>query len=238
MGATSLAPKGTSVGGNEPCPRVDFDLLDVLSGLIVTGSCRAYSCHVCGPKKARSWVGASALYGRPERFIRLSLIPESFQQARAQLRDLNYRLRRRGFTNEWLWVIERNPKGTGLHAHVMQHGSYIPQADLQKMCGGRIPDIRKVRGGTGSVTSYAMKGFGVGGYALKGFQDEGHDRFLDHLALNGGRPVHHSRGFFRSASGERMTATAARKGFLTALGEGEEREWVRIPKGSRPAGRE
>jgi hypothetical protein len=231
MAGTSLAYKGTSVREKRVCPRVDFDLMDELSGLIVSGSCKAYICPVCGPAKAKTWVGAAALYGRPERFLRLSLIPEEFQRARGQVKNLGDRIRRAGYRNEWLWVIEPNPKGTGYHLHALQHGDFIPQATLQDMCGGRIPDIRKVLGGGGSVSAYAMKGFGVGGYAMKGFGGS-FDKFKNHLELNGGRPCHYSRGFFRDASGGKMKATDARKSFLEALDDGEERRWVRIPRAS------
>jgi hypothetical protein len=226
MARTSLAHKDRNVHEVLECPRVDWRLMDELSGLIVPASCKSYSCAVCGPKKARSWVGASVMFGRPERFLRLSRLPEDPSECLRWMRNLRHRLNKE-FRTEWLYVVEGNPKGTGNHGHVLQHGEFIPQADLQDMAGGRIPYIEKIRGG--SASSYAMKGFGAGGYALKGFDGES-DKYFEHLSLNNGRPVHYSRGFFRSESGEKMSATNARKNFLRSLAGEEERRWVRIPK--------
>ena len=226
MISPSLAYKDRTVGEIVDCPRVDWRLLDQLSGDIVPASCKTYACPVCGPKKARSWIGTSVLFGRPERFLRLSRLPENVQHRQAWMKELRHRMSRK-YQVEWLWVVEKNPRGTGFHAHVLQHGDFIPQAELQDMAGGRIPYIEKVRGGSSS--NYAMKGFGAGGYALKGF-DGGLKKYVQHLDLNNGRPVHYSRGFFRTQSGEKMTATNARKVFLQTLAGEEERLWVRIPK--------
>jgi hypothetical protein len=144
------------------------------------------------------------------------------------MKDIRLRLRRHKYRLEWAWVVEANPRGTGHHAHALTWGDYIPQAHLQKILGDRIPHIKKISN-VGAAGGYALKGIGAGGYALKGFKGEV-ETYWAHLDLNGGRPMHFSRNFFRSQSGERMTATAARKGFLKSLNEGEEQEWVRIPK--------
>ncbi len=236
MAPSSLAYKDTSVVGKPECERVDWRLMDRNTGEIIPASCKAYKCPVCGPKKSWSWIGATATFGRPERFLRLSRLPETAEGRRDYMKDIRLRLRRQNYQTEWLWVVEKNPKGTGFHAHVLQWGDYIPQAHLQKMLGGRIPYIEKISSNVGAA-GYALKGVGAGGYALKGFRGDV-ETYWAHLDLNGGRPVHHSRGFFRSQSGERMTATAARKEYLATLGEGEERDWVRIPKASPLSARE
>ena len=228
MGHSSLVYYDTSVVENLDCPRVDHRLLNRKSGLIIPGSCKTYSCAVCGPKKSRSWIPTTAHFGRPERFLTLTALPGTFPEVREYTKDVRRRIHRHGYAIEWAWVVERNPKETGHHAHALTWGDYIPQARLQKILGDRIPHIQKISN-VGASGGYALKGVGAGGYALKGFKGNV-EKYWAHLDLNGGRPMHFSRGFFRSQSGERMTATAARKGFLKSLNEDEEQEWVRIPK--------
>lgn len=213
---------------NLDCPRVHWRLLDRASGLIVPASCKSYGCSVCGPKKSRSWIGTLAEYGRPERFLTLTALPGTFSEVREYMKDVRRRIHRHGYALEWAWTVERNPKETGHHVHAPIWGDYIPQAHLQKILGGRIPHIKKISSAHGAG-GYALKGIGASGYALKGFKGDV-ETYWAHLDLNGGRPMHFSRNFFRSQSGERITATEARKGFLSSLGEGEERDWVRIPK--------
>lgn len=93
------------------------------------------------------------------------------------------RLRKR-YRLEWAWAIEENPKKTGYHAHAIQWGEYLPQAELQEMWGGRIAHIMRVGKGT---EGYLTKCAGVCGYMAKSI-----DR---HLAVNGGRAIHMTRGY-------------------------------------------
>jgi hypothetical protein len=198
------------------------------TGEVRPGRCRANFCEYCGPVNARVWQRAIVDYGRPERMIRLSQFPENFSQTRSQVRDLRRRLVKQGYACEWAWVCERNPRGTGYHGHLMQHGDYIPQAQLQDMTGGRIPYVEKLRGGS-SGAGYALKGAGGSRYMLKGAG--GSEALREHLELNGGRIVHYSRGFFRSQSGDTLTGTEARKAVVKDFLASREQEgsWVRVP---------
>lgn len=97
----------------------------------------------------------------------------------------------------WSWTLERNPKGTGYHAHVVQRGGYVPQAVLQLACergGAGIPYVNAIRADTTGAQRYGLKTFGATGYGLKTFRAA--DDARDALALNHGRLEHHSRDFF------------------------------------------
>jgi predicted secreted Zn-dependent protease len=116
-----------------------------------------------------------------------------FQAAREQVKDYMRRVRadHKGF--ELAWAIERNPKDTGFHAHGLQHGSYVPQKVLQERWGGRIVDIRALRRPASGI--YTVKeAVKVAGYTVK----RGTENFAglqDHLAINGHRVMHMTRGF-------------------------------------------
>ena len=125
-------PYGWTGAAPERCERVNFDLVNLDTGQRVSGRCDIYPCPYCGPRKTLRYQQAAA-HVEPERFVGLSLVPESFAQARKQLNDLATRLRRAGYEWEWFWAIERNPEGTGHHLGAVQKGSYVPQDRLQVM---------------------------------------------------------------------------------------------------------
>jgi hypothetical protein len=117
------------------------------------------------------------------RLITLTQVPEDWQRARWQVRDLIRRVRK-AYAMEMAWAIERNPAGTGYHAHGIQHGEYIAKKRLQELWGGRIVDLRKIeKGAEGYVTKCAS----VAGYLTKDA--------VEHLQINGMRPVHFTRGY-------------------------------------------
>lgn len=82
------------------------------------------------------------------------------------------------------WAIERNPKKTGYHAHAITWGEWMPNQHLQQLWGGRHTDIRRMRR---NKYGYLAKAAAVCGYVVKGFRE--------HLAVNGGRPIHMTRGY-------------------------------------------
>jgi hypothetical protein len=98
---------------------------------------------------------------------------------------------------EWSFTIEKNPNGTGYHAHCLQHGRSIPQAELQESCvraGAGFPHINSIKRDGIWTSRYGLKGFGADGYGLKSFRPNGDAR--ESLRINNGRLEHHSRGFF------------------------------------------
>lgn len=167
----------------------------------------------------------AARQARRRRLVTLTALPTSpagdldWQRSRGQVRDWLRRIRADHPGFEMGWAIERNPRETGFHAHGVQHGPYVRQSVLQERWGGRIVDIRALsRPGDGV---YAIKeAVRVAGYAVKG----GTEDFAglgEHLAVNGGRAAHFTRGFLHgNTSREALRAMAIEQGE-----NGEPRTW-------------
>lgn len=120
----------------------------------------------------------------------LTLAPAEWQALRQKLRKLTLTLRSAGYLVEWAWTVEAGAQTGMRHVHALQHGDFIPQRELQRMWGARV-DIRAIKS-EGGAAKYAMKeARRVAGYAMKGT----HRQLLAHLALNGGRGCHMSRGY-------------------------------------------
>jgi hypothetical protein len=231
---TSLVLSRESLGeisGVEHCPKKPQDLVALENpGLRFPASCDTYSCSVCGGRKAREaavCITFAAKVAKRRRLVTFTHLPDcdsrdGFQRARQQLYDFTFRVREQGYAWEWGWCIEVNPKGTGFHAHGVQHGDYVPQALLQDLWGGRIVDVRALR--TPEASVYVVKEAArVAGYITKG----GTSDLAAHLARNGGRAAHWSRGFLHGRT-KREALSEAR----SALAEGEALTWVLIPAGA------
>jgi hypothetical protein len=213
--------------GLQECPVVDWDLLNRYSGLVVPARCDTYSCPFCGPGRVREWVRVLA-WAVPQRFVTLTGL--SADRFRGELREFVYRVRKEGFVWEWAWSVEANPRGTGFHVHAVQWGDYVPVRAVSRTWGGRIVDMRAIKtpkGGERGSAAYALKeGLRVAGYSVKaGVGDL--ESYYGHLARNGGRPVHLSRGYLRGQKVDEVR----RELRLSRFGEDEgENPWVRIPK--------
>lgn len=137
--------------------------------------------------------------------VRLSLVGDEWQTVRGRVRRLATSLRHATRSQwQWLWVVERNPRGTGHHVHALQRGPYVPQPVLQALCrreGLGIPWIARARradrastyGLKGALAVYELKSAGAG----------------DHLELNGGRLAHWSRGWWGRPYREVVRALSA-----------------------------
>lgn len=163
------------------------------TGRFWPADCGSGWCAQCGLRRARARARLitmrQAEAGR-SRFITLTNCPRDWQQRRAQIRDLGRRLRAE-VACEWVWTTEvgRNPD-TLPHVHMIQIGSYVKQAVLQDMWGGRRVDIRAAHVRHGS---YISKSAGaVANYISK----SGVSHLDAALDLNGGRLHHWSRGFW------------------------------------------
>jgi hypothetical protein len=135
--------------------------------------------------------------------IRLSLLAESNDKNPCDTALTRVGLIRRNLTRlgyaagDWCFTMERNPKGTGYHAHCLQRGPSIPQEVLQEACmrsRAGIPYINAIKRQGIWTSRYGMKGFGADGYGLKTFRPNADSR--EALRINNGRMEHHSRGFF------------------------------------------
>jgi len=162
-------------------------------------------------------------YAGPQRMIRLSLLASESDEspcatARTRVGRISRNLKRMGLNpGEWTWTIEKNPKGTGFHAHCLQRGPSIPQAELQESCArasAGIPYINAIRREGIWTSRYGLKAFGADGYGLKGFRPSGDS--TEALRINGGRMEHHSRGFF-AIDGEVLRVREMEREALAAM---------------------
>jgi len=177
-------------------------IVELYSGSIVPDRCRSNQCRFCVPLNARRRCLAIT-YAGPQRMIRLSLLADRLDESPARTALQRVKLIRRNLKRmgrdpgEWCLTIERNPKGTGYHAHCLQRGSSIPQAELQEACvraGAGFPYIESIKREGIWTSRYGLKGFGADGYGLKTFRPNGNPQ--EALKINNGRLEHHSRGFY------------------------------------------
>lgn len=195
---SSLDTTSETVGeAYRECPRRESRLLvdyNDPSRWIKTG-CDAYVCPFCGPHKARSFArGASWVLTEQKRsrFVTLTNAPGEWQARRQKVRDLTRRIKSEGLHSEIAWTTEIGSKTGMVHVHALQWGDYLPQQELQEWWGS-IVDVRAVKVTHKAVGEYVTKSaHGVGQYISKGAAAE-YDTWRD---LNGGRPLHSSRGFF------------------------------------------
>jgi len=204
-GSSSLAYTDQTEPHAHPlrCPRSSGRLvMELYSGQGYPDRCRSSQCGVCLPLNARRRCLAIT-YAKPRRMIRLSLLAGERDDnpcatALTRVGLIRRNLKRMGREpGEWSFTIERNPKETGYHAHCLQHGPSIPQAELQDACvraGAGFPHINSIKREGVWTSRYGLKGFGADGYGLKGFRPNGNP--TDALRINHGRLEHHSRRFF------------------------------------------
>jgi hypothetical protein len=184
-------------------------------GMRIPASCMSYRCSICRDKKIRQRVRIAA-YGASKadrlRLLTLTKVPEDWQHARAQLRDYVRRVRK-AYSLEIAWALELNPKGTGVHAHALSHGEFIPTDRLREMWGGRFVDMRMA---SHHASGYMGKCLTMAGYASKSM--------ADHLALNGGRAIHMSRGYLHGLTA-RQALKAMSSGKKWHLERATREEW-------------
>jgi hypothetical protein len=198
-------------------------LVNLVSGKVIADGCGRNDCLICGPVKA--WRIAQAVgYTQPERFVRLSLVGDTWQERRGRIRRWRYFVRQDGYAWQDVFFVERNPKGTGFHAHLYQHGDWVPQAVLQEHAqrsGMGFPDIRRWREVDHGGYAYGLKS--ATGYGLKGAARS--ESLTGYLADNGGRLFHASRDFWRSPDGTKLAGW--KEAYVNARGSGDRWAFVR-----------
>jgi hypothetical protein len=189
------------------CPRVGFDVVDLVSGQRFPGGCHTYECGFCGPRVAWGW-GQLAAASRPERLLTLTQAPGDWSTCREAVKNLMHALRRRGLRCWLFWAVEPNPRRTGNHIHALQHGDYIPQALLQRLWGHvvHIEAVKTEQEQQGRTAFYVIKGAASAHYVTKGTAAD----LPRHLERNGWRAAHVSRGYLRLDNGDPATARALR----------------------------
>lgn len=172
----------------------------VEDGHLAPARCRANICDECIVVNARAIALALAL-AQPTRAIRFSLVGDDWQTARARIARVRYDMVDAGYAVQWAWHREPNPAGTGHHVHAWQRGDYVPQRALQRICERRglgIPYIERLKQSTSDRRGigYGLKGIR---YGLKGAEST--EQRATYLAVNGGRLVHASRGWWLDRAG-------------------------------------
>lgn len=215
------------------CPsRRGMVFLNLTTGQVVPARCGKLSCAYCAKRNAYRRSLAIAL-AKPERALTLTLVADADEQdpwtvARRRVNRTREWLKRMDVNpGEWVTHVEPNPQGTGFHAHIWQHGSYIAKDALQEAghhAGTGWTRVDRVRQ-TASAASYGLKGMA---YGLKGVTGQQDASTLEYLRVNGGRLTHQSRAFFRGPKGETLPVRQAEFAALRANGSitGGEGTWT------------
>lgn len=198
-------------------------MIELVTGAVYPDRCRASTCSYCLPLNARRRCLAIT-YAGPQRMVRLSWVAGKLDGSPCSTALTRIGLIRRNLKRmawdpgKWCFTIEKNPKGTGYHAHCLQIGRSIPQDVLQVAClksNAGQPDIRSIRRSGVWTSRYGLKGFGADGYGLKGFRPNGDSR--EALRINNGRMEHHSRGFY-AIEGDAIGVRVMERLALAAMG--------------------
>lgn len=203
--------------------------LNLTTGESRPARCGRLSCAYCAKRNA--WRRSAAiLLAKPERSITITLVADAesadpWATARRRVnRTREFLLRQDVDPGQWVTHVEPNPKATGYHAHIWQHGPKIGKDALQAaahQAGAGWSRIERVRSQLGAA-GYGLKGMG---YGLKGVKDDG---AAEYLRVNGGRLTHQSREFFRAADGRPIAVRVAEVlGVRALLGEtGDSGTWT------------
>lgn len=231
-GLEGAPEEGSEEAARDRCPnRLGLAMLDYESGVWVPARCTRLACEYC--VRVQASVRAAAIWlARPQRAITVTLVADAGDEdpwptARARMNRLrrNYGRLVGSDLGEWVYDVERNPRGTGFHAHAWQHGPAKVDRhaldEASERAGAGMCKVETVRN-RGAAAKYGLKGVGGMGYGLKGADADP----LEHLWLNGGRLTHQSRGFYRSEDGSTLAVRAAERLALKALyGEREAGRW-------------
>ena len=180
-------------GQNLPrCPRVDHDRvhwLNIKTGEMRWDACRTLKCEVCFPgelKRCERAIAHGGTSGRPEWFIRLTLDGDNWPRTRQKFADLPRLLKEQGFPGwQHSYVIHQGGEGR-FHAHALVKCVKTTQVKLSTQ-------LERTWGSGVHVQAV----YDQSGAAHYFFHDcNTHAQTIRHLAMNGGRPQHNSRGYF------------------------------------------
>ena len=121
--------------------------------IVIPATCKSWACPKCRPLKISHW-SKIVQAGKPERFITLTIDTSRFGSPRAAAlaavkawKTLVHAIRRKCASFQYVRFFELHKSGWP-HLHIVQRGSYIPQAWLSnlwdKLGMGKVIDIRRV----------------------------------------------------------------------------------------------
>lgn len=231
-----LVPSSESVDGDQAqiCARKPYWVTPVeRPDLRFPASCDAYLCAICGPRKAQqaaavmTWALRQVEAPSRARFVTFTLADQDWPALRQKVRDARRTLVAEGYDWEWGWAREAGSQTGMLHLHGVQHGRHkIPQARLLALWGAgcRIEAVKNLRDKSGAAAYTVKEALRVAGYVSKGATAGDSESLAKHLALNGGRPAHWTRGFLHGKT-KREALTALR----AELADGEPLTWRLVP---------
>lgn len=189
------------------CVSRTHHLLNVSTGEAFPLRCRRHRCLECSHLEVwwkQQIISHGGNSGPPTKFITLTRAPADWQPLRKKISKFMTEIRSRTDRPfEMAWTVELSPKNQIPHVHGLVKSRYVRQELLQDAWGSII-DIRAIRGPQNAPAGYVLKeARQVADYALKTTQAD-----LDaHMALNGGRLVHLSRGYLGGMRQEEVRRT-------------------------------
>jgi len=218
--ATSLDHRNETVHG-PLCPRKPSTLIVRVDdpSICFWSGCKSYGCEVCGPRKVRGVTLAVAWQQTRvplTRLVTLTQAPEDWQKRRQRMRTMSLWVRNKGYSWNVAWTTEKGSETGMVHIHAIQYGSFVPQAELQDRWGS-IVDIRAIKNSGQAAAGYLTKESRA---AVNYVAKEGSKSYMQWAQLNGGRPMHFSRGYFGSYGIEE-----AKKQARAHYSRGEQHEW-------------
>lgn len=167
-------------------------------------------------------------HASPQRFCTFTQAGDTWQEVRGRMYRMRHDVGAAGFRWDWVWQVERNPRGTGHHVHCWQRGDYVPQRTLSRLAVrrgmGEVVDIRRWHPREADATAYAMKAITYTFKDAEGELDPG-----GFMAMNGHRLSHQSRGWWTAGGARDQEREAIRARF----GEPDP-DWV-VVTGDHPA---
>lgn len=207
-------------------------ILNLTTGEIRPAMCTSSRCVSCSRVYRRTFRAALALTA-PTYSLRLSGLTdpgchpedEQWPHSGKRMAALIKSLRRAGLDVNLAYIIERNPRRTGLHAHGYGYGS--------PLTASRLTEHAERVGLLGKVYIRPVAGHEHFDYALKSAAWNS-ESLKDFRSLNGGHRYHPTRPFLRDAStGETCDLDTAAARFR-ALSGVQRSQWVYLHSAPRP----
>jgi len=184
--------------------RYDFDRLN---DRMIPVRCETLDCEGCRRRAVAR--RSTALAGaRPERYLVLTGVPDTYVKFSAMRRKLSTNLERAGYPlGEWAITIEINPRGH--HANVLTHSAPAIPERLLSECATRAGCAPRVYSqpvdSPEAVSRYMLKDATATATATA----TDPERAAAFLTANGGRLTNTSHGYFRDEDGAPLRAKAA-----------------------------
>jgi hypothetical protein len=195
------------------CPNTTHYRLNRATGQLIKAYCNRLTCPSCVVPRAIG-VGQAIALAEPTQLVTITQLGTDWPTIHTSMRKFTNRLRRIGTSGHWAYHVEPFQSGANTHAHLWWRGTDLWPEEIAhgtRAAGiGWHHDIRP--------THVALEQYRVPTleYGLKMILRDRPDNPTtlwptaeQYLALNGGRLVHTSRGFWRDRHGTPTTLAKA-----------------------------